>query len=679
MLKYTFQHIEGFGSLKEVNLWQSGVLTWEDYLDKYSYKNTLFPHEPFVSILDNSIEAFKKGDANFFAKTLNSQEYYRIALSFPNDVMFLDIETTGLSKYYDRITQIGWSYQNQFNVYYRGLPKDDFINAIKKAKCVVTYNGSIFDIPFIRNEFPEIEFPLCQIDLRFFSKRFGYSGGLKKIENEIGYVRDFDDNELTGEIAPVLWHKYKEGNTKALKQLIQYNRADVESMKLLLDICIDNALKKHTLIAERLSPYRFSNHTSKLSFTTKENQKGKIYIKPYSGKIGTALTLNELPKYEKINIVGIDLTGSEKKPSGWCHLVYDKAVTKQILSDDELVQETIRTKPDIISIDSPLSLPKGRTSAFDDDPKRYEFGIMRVCERILKRRGVNVYPALIPSMQKLTLRGIQLSDRFRKLGYTVIESYPGAAQDILGIPRKRTSLEYLIKGLSSFGIKGDFEKIEVSHDELDAITSAMLGYFFWCGMFEAIGTDEENYLIIPQVDEKFKEWESKTVIGLSGGLSSGKTTAGEFFKSKGYEYCRFSMVISKLVTDKGIEPNRKNLQEMGEYVNREKGQRWLCNKLLNEFLINSDKIVIDGLRFPEDHSFMKEKFGPNFTHLHLSCSNEIRQKRYSIQQRNDITFEEAINHPVERDVNKLLKLADNIILNDNSLDNLYKQLNKYIK
>jgi len=679
MLKYTFQHIEGIGSSKEVNLWQSGILTWEDYYDKYSYKNTLFPDEPFVSILNSSIEAFKNEDANFFAKKLNSQEYYRIALSFPKDVMFLDIETTGLSKYYDHITQIGWSFQNQYNVYYKGLLKDDFIDAIKRAKCVVTYNGSIFDIPFIKNEFPGIEFPLCQIDLRFFSKRFGYSGGLKKIENKIGYIRDFDDKEITGEIAPVLWHKYKEGNTKALKQLIQYNRADVESMKLLLDICIDNALKKITLVADRLSLYRFSNHTSELTFTTKENQKGKIYIKPYSGKIGTAVTLNELPKYEKLSIVGIDLTGSEKKPSGWCHLVYDKAVTRQVLSDDELIEETIRSKPDIISIDSPLSFPKGRTSAFDDDPKRNEFGIMRICERILKRRGVNVYPALIPSMQKLTLRGIQLADRFRKLGYTVIESYPGAAQDILGIPRKRASLEYLIKGLSSFGIKGDFEKIEVSHDELDAITSAMLGYFFWCGMFEALGTDEENYLIIPQLNEKFKEWEGKTVIGLSGGFSSGKTTAGEYFKSKGYEYCRFSMVISKLVTDKGIEPNRKYLQEMGEYVNKEKGQRWLCITLLNEFLINSDKIVIDGLRFPDDHSFMKEKFGPNFIHLHLSCSDEIRQKRYLLQQRNDITFEEAINHPVERNVNKLLTLADNIILNDKQLDNLYKQLDKHIK
>jgi len=53
---------------------------------------------------------------------------------------------------------------------------------------------------------------------------------------------------------------------------------------------------------------------------------------------------------------------------------------------------------------------------------------MRYCERILKKRGVNVYPSLIPSMQRLTARGIQLANNFRSLGIPVIESYPGAGR-----------------------------------------------------------------------------------------------------------------------------------------------------------------------------------------------------------------------------------------------------------
>src|SRR5207302_6513839 len=120
----------------------------------------------------------------------------------------------------------------------------------------------------------------------------------------------------------------------------------------------------------------------------------------------------------------------------------------------------------------------------NDEPGRDEFGILRQCERILKRRGVNVYPSLIDSMQNLTARGIRLANALRSMGVPVIESYPGAAQDIMGIPRKRASLEYLKDGLADFGIEGDFITNKVSHDELDAITSAIVGVFFWSGKFE---------------------------------------------------------------------------------------------------------------------------------------------------------------------------------------------------
>jgi predicted nuclease with RNAse H fold/dephospho-CoA kinase len=304
---------------------------------------------------------------------------------------------------------------------------------------------------------------------------------------------------------------------------------------------------------------------------------------------------------------------------------------------------------------------------------------MRVCERILKKRGVSVYPSLIPSMQKLTQRGIILANEFRRRGIPVIESYPGAAQDILGIPRKRASLEYLVKGLSGFGIKGDYETIEVSHDELDAITSAMLGYFFWCGKFEALGNEEEDYLIIPDIDKEYPEWKDKKVIGLSGGLASGKTTTGEYFKSKGFAYGRFSMLIARLVEAEGLEITRKNLQEEGDHVNKEKGQRWLCKNLIHQLFHDEKMIVIDGLRFLEDHSYMKERFGPHFKHIHLKCNNEIRKERYINDSRNDIKFEDAIKHNVERSVNNLSNFADVIITNDKDLNDLYEQLDKQIK
>jgi predicted nuclease with RNAse H fold len=189
-------------------------------------------------------------------------------------------------------------------------------------------------------------------------------------------------------------------------------------------------------------------------------------------------------------IVGIDLTGSEKRATGWALMDGPLATTKSIRTDEELIAETLAAKPDLVSIDSPLSLPEGYGRA--DVP------IYRKCELALKRMGISVFWCLLPSMQMLTHRGIKLAAALREAGCKVIESYPGAAQDILGIPRKKASLEELKQGLSRAGITGDFLSTHVTHDEVDAITSALVGLFYLADDYIALGTPAEDYLVVPR-------------------------------------------------------------------------------------------------------------------------------------------------------------------------------------
>ena len=181
-----------------------------------------------------------------------------------------------------------------------------------------------------------------------------------------------------------------------------------------------------------------------------------------------------------IKVVGIDLTGSEKRPSGMATL-YDggEAITARLKTDEEIIGYVLDIQPTLVSIDSPLSLP--------EDPTK----IYRECELTLKRRGIGVYWCLLPSMEKLTRRGIGLARVLRKFGHQVIESYPGAAQDILGIPRKSKGVHVLARALAEYGVKGD---LNVSHDELDAITAAIVGQHYLGGKYEALGC-----LILPKV------------------------------------------------------------------------------------------------------------------------------------------------------------------------------------
>ena len=265
-----------------------------------------------------------------------------------------------------------------------------------------------------------------------------------------------------------------------------------------------------------------------------------------------------------------------------------------------------------------------------------------------------------------------MANKFRSMGVPVIESFPGAAQDIMKIPRKRSDIKMLKEGLIGFGIKGNYQKIDVSHDELDAITSAIVGIFFWFGKFEALGNMDEEFLIIPNIDVDNSFWGNRTIIGFSGPIATGKTTAGKFLESKGFHYTRFSLILEKMLINKGKEVNRENLQKIGLEI-KERDQRSFC-KLLYEELPDRGNIVIDGLRHPEDHVFFTEFYGPHFKHIYIDSPLQSRRQRYIMLGKNAEDFDKSCHHEVERNVDKLHDFAHFKITNEKSIKNLKSTL-----
>jgi dephospho-CoA kinase len=283
-------------------------------------------------------------------------------------------------------------------------------------------------------------------------------------------------------------------------------------------------------------------------------------------------------------------------------------------------------------------------------------------------------------MQNLTARGIRLAAQFRTLGVPVIESYPGAAQDIMDIPRKRSGLAHLARGLRDFGVRGEFESNGVSHDELDAITSAVVGLFFWSGRFEALGNENEDYLIIPDLGVSPRDWLDRRVVGISGPIAAGKTTSARHLQERGFAYGRYSLVLEEILRERGVTVTRENLQRIGEEINNFPGQRWLSHRVANN-LKDHDIIVIDGMRFPEDHATLVEQFGPAFTHVHIEASRVVRRERYRRQRsRNRVTdFDKVLEHPVEKKVAYLRRLSHIRISNEGGKNDLTRGLDQIIK
>jgi len=675
-LKSTFFHLKKFNKEKEEQLWNGGVTTIEELEKTYS-ENLLF--EDINNKYIESIRAIENKNIKYFKKKITPDEYYRIAYSFYNDVIFLDIETTGLSREYCYITMIGWIYRGKYKYFIKGNDISELKSDLESAKIIITFNGAIFDLPFIKHEYPGLNIPLLHIDLRFFAKRYNYTGGQKNIEEILKFRRK--NKSINGKEAVVLWYKYLKNDTNSLKLLIQYNYYDVLGMTYILD----NILKKHILGKQfkikRLKEeiYLFFKNVNKLEITLSEEiyNKTQEFIKgsPFSLKYNHIVSTSKRSKSFKV--IGIDLTGSSKKSSG-CSVIFDSyARTLLIDTDEKLINFIIEENPDIVSIDSPLSLPHGRTKVEDDDIYR-EFGIIRACERELKKRGVGVYPCLIRSMQGLTKRGINLAKEIRKLGFPVIESFPGAAQDVLRIPRKRTDISLLKEGLIDFGIRGDFEYKDISHDELDAITSALVGVFFWTGNYEALGDNNEDYLIIPEISLKDNKWKDKIVIGLSGPVFAGKTTIARIIEKKNFHYIRYSQVIEDIMKQKGLAINRESMQTYGLYIFQEKGQYWLNKELAKRFPAEGN-IVIDGMRHPEDYTFMIETFGPNFYFMFVNANYELRKERYNKMGFNVSDCKKVFNHDVESNIKKIQNKYDYLIENEGSIDDLKKNVYEIIK
>jgi len=232
MLANTFIHMPGFGPRRERRLWGSGIRDWDQFLERFSPSPF---HKSYCSLIARSKEALGSKDALFFSTHLPNSETWRAFSDF-DSVAYVDIETTGLSADSNDLTVIGLYDGKNTHSYVAGRNLGDFQKDIRRFNFIVTFNGSLFDLPFIRKSMPGTYLPPIHSDLRFVLQSVGVTGGLKRIEEKFGIERQDDLKGLTGYDAVKLWQRYeKRGDDHALDTLIRYNAADVVNLKRLME------------------------------------------------------------------------------------------------------------------------------------------------------------------------------------------------------------------------------------------------------------------------------------------------------------------------------------------------------------------------------------------------------------------------------------------------------------
>jgi len=151
---------------------------------------------------------------------------------------YLDIETTSLNPYNGDLTVIGLCLEDANDHRIIQLVGDDIsasklIEIMKRVEVLYTYNGSRFDIPYIKAKIGiDITKYCAHKDLMIECWQRNLYGGLKEVERKLGIKRKLTG--VDGRIAAELWRNYKfYGDRDSLTTLLEYNREDVFNLRVI--------------------------------------------------------------------------------------------------------------------------------------------------------------------------------------------------------------------------------------------------------------------------------------------------------------------------------------------------------------------------------------------------------------------------------------------------------------
>jgi uncharacterized protein YprB with RNaseH-like and TPR domain len=248
MIQSTFALLKGVGEYTERRLWELGVPDWQSFLARptipgiASGRKTIYDTD-----ISSAIHHLRDGRSRYFARCLKSRDHWRLFDSFKDGTVYLDIETTGLPPPEGDVTVVGLYGSGRMTTLLAGdsLSEDRLNEELSRCSLLVTFLGSVFDVPFLRAKFPGLVLDQPHFDLCFAARRLGLLGGLKQIESQAGLTRPPDLAGLDGWDAVRLWQAWRRGQSTALDLLLRYNEFDARNLEPLAALLYDRLLARY--------------------------------------------------------------------------------------------------------------------------------------------------------------------------------------------------------------------------------------------------------------------------------------------------------------------------------------------------------------------------------------------------------------------------------------------------
>jgi dCMP deaminase len=170
------------------------------------------------------------------------------------------------------------------------------------------------------------------------------------------------------------------------------------------------------------------------------------------------------------------------------------------------------------------------------------------------------------------------------------------------------------------------------------------------------------------------------VIGVTGKNCAGKDSVADILVSEGFERHSLSDAIREELQRRKRPITRESLIEVGNELRRESGPRALADLIKRR--LSGKNAVIVSIRNPSEITSLREL--PAFTLIGVDAPAALRYARERAREREDGigSFEEFLateaaensTNPANQQLDECFKLADEVIINDSTTEELRKEV-----
>lgn len=155
------------------------------------------------------------------------------------------------------------------------------------------------------------------------------------------------------------------------------------------------------------------------------------------------------------------------------------------------------------------------------------------------------------------------------------------------------------------------------------------------------------------------------ILTIAGAIGSGKSTAAKALSAaSGVRAIGFGDYVRVLAAERGLQPERTVLQDLGQARVEQDARAFLRETLAWGGWTPSDDIVLDGLRHMSVLKALQDlrREGVATTLAYIDVSEPVRRQRQQARGATEEQIDAASSHPAEQDLILELRTAADLII-----------------